>query len=722
MERKKERDDIMREDKDFNRESADINGKEADADTMRRSDGKTELSDFDVVSESIVKKIDEDAADVMEEAIKEIKADSSGMPDAENGFSPASDSRFNTSGRPETGTKSEYDFAAGTDKSGGGNIYGAGPSAPQNSDNKGGGNIPNSAQNGVWNGGQPYYGNAQGFQYQQGYNYNMPPCPPQNGAYNNQPVYNMPPNPYGYGQYGYYAPQYYQQSVQSGGYNYGQHTQHTQHGGMNSSQQPSGQSGWGGNSAGNAKQTGQNGQYMPNYQQGGWQNNYGGYNSQNVPPYYGYQYPYQPYGGYNQAYVAGYGANAAKAPTAGRGSAYPKKVKKQKPKNVGLRVFVCILAVVILAGIALTGAYFAFSPIDESVLDNTPSSSYSTGSSRLEASTAPEFSGGQNVDVPINSVPETEQMSTSEIAEKIIPSVVGIVVYSSESGSATSLATGIIITEDGYIVTNDHIYDSIPNAEFAVITSDNKRYDADFIAGDSRSDLAVLKMKGAGGLQYAEFGDSDKVKVGEEVVVIGNPYSMTLSGSVTKGIISATNRRITGNSTYTMKLIQTDAAINPGNSGGPLVNSYGQIIGINSSKIQQIGYEGIGFAIPSATVKSVVESLIEYGYVAGRAKLGLTFQVIDFLAAERNNLPQGLYVLSVSQESGLSGKISEGEVITHLDGVSLSETADFMDIIEAKKPGDALSVRVYNSGSNMYRDIEAVLTEDRGTSSYKVTY
>ena len=171
-----------------------------------------------------------------------------------------------------------------------------------------------------------------------------------------------------------------------------------------------------------------------------------------------------------------------------------------------------------------------------------------------------------------------------------------------------------------------------------------------------------------------------------------------------------------------MKLIQTDAAINPGNSGGPLVNSYGQIIGINSSKIQQTGYEGIGFAIPSATVKTTVESLIEHGYVVDRAKLGITFQVIDFLAAERNNLPQGLYVLSVSQESGLSEKIYESEIITHLDGVSLSETVDFMDIIEAKKPGDTLTIRVYNSSTNMYRDVEAVLTEDRGTSSYKSTY
>lgn len=754
MERIKERDDIMRDERSFERNNAEVNGENTIEGAGRTIEDKTALSDFDTIAESISNKIDEDAADVMEEAIKEIAADSaetgaqgtanraSASANTDNSY--GTDAKRNFSGSEDTAMHNSANPGSRTDKDG---VSGTMPPEQNNGNINAGGSIPNSAVNNGWNYNQQYYGNAQGYmqqgQYQQGYNYNMPPYRQQNG-YNgtqgaqpggvyNQQMYNMPQNPYGYGQYGYYAPPYYQQNVPGGGYNnYGQYPQRPPQNGMNNGQaapygannpqaQTSGKNSSGNGMTGGAGQANQNGQYSPNYQQSGWYNNYGGYN-QNVPPYYGYQYPYQPYGNYNQAYGAGYNANAARAASANRTIAQRGKVKKQKPKNVGLRVFVCILAVVILAGITLTGAYFVLSPIDENVLDNPPVSSYSTGSSRIEASAPSDFSGGQSVDVPINSLPEAEQMSTSEIAEKIMPSVVGIVTYSPDSASATSLATGIIITEDGYIATNDHIYDGIPNAEFVVITSDNKRYDADFVAGDSRSDLAVLKMKNASGLKCAEFGDSDNVKVGEEVVVIGNPYSMTLSGSVTKGIISATNRRITGNSTYTMKLIQTDAAINPGNSGGPLVNSYGQIIGINSSKIQQTGYEGIGFAIPSATVKTTVESLIEHGYVVDRAKLGITFQVIDFLAAERNNLPQGLYVLSVSQESGLSEKIYESEIITHLDGVSLSETVDFMDIIEAKKPGDTLTIRVYNSSTNMYRDVEAVLTEDRGTSSYKSTY
>ena len=754
MERIKERDDIMHDEKSFERENAEVNGENMMEGAGETIEDKTDVPDFDAIAESISNKIDEDAADVMEEAIKEIAVDS-----AESNQSDTANRAFaseSTADVYSTGTKRAFSDSKNPDIYNSANpgsradksdMHGTMPMGQNSGNINAYGSVPNSAVRSGWNYNQQYYGNGPGHiqqgQYQQGYNYNVPPYGQHNG-YNgtqgaqsggvyNQQMYNMPQNQYGYGQYGYYAPPYYQQNMPDGYNNYGQYIQRPPQNAMNNGPavpysvnnpqgQTSGKNSYGNGTATGAGQANQNGQYSPNYQQSGWYNNYGGYN-QNVPPYYGYQYPYQQYGNYNQACGAGYNSDAVRPAPSNRSTAQRGKVKKQKPKNVGLRVFVCILSLVILAGTVLTGLYIAFSNRDDSVLENNPStSSYSTGGSRLEASAPSDFSGGQNVDVPINSLPETEQMTTSEIAEKIMPSVVGIVTYSLDGSSATSLATGIIITQDGYIVTNDHIYDGIPNAEFAVITSDNKRYDADFVAGDSRSDLAVLKMENASGLKCAEFGDSDKVKVGEEVVVIGNPYSMTLSGSVTKGIISATDRRVTGNSTYTMKLIQTDAAINPGNSGGPLVNSYGQIIGINSSKIQQTGYEGIGFAIPSATVKTTVESLIEHGYVTDRAKLGITFQVIDFITAEQNQIPQGLYVLSVSQESGLSEEIHEGEVITHLDGVSLSETSDFMDIIESKKPGDALVIEVYNFSSGTSRDVNAILTEDRGTSSYKTAY
>lgn len=417
MERIKERDDIMRDERSFERDNAEVNGENMIEGAGRTIEDKTALSDFDTIAESISNKIDEDAADVMEEAIKEIAADSaetgaqgtanraSASANTDNSY--GTDAKRNFSGSEDTAMHNSANPGSRTDKDG---VSGTMPPEQNNGNINAGGSIPNSAVNNGWNYNQQYYGNAQG------YNYNMPPYRQQNG-YNgtqgaqpggvyNQQMYNMPQNPYGYGQYGYYAPPYYQQNVPGGGYNnYGQYPQRPPQNGMNNGQtapygannpqaQTSGKNSSGNGMTGGAGQANQNGQYSPNYQQSGWYNNYGGYN-QNVPPYYGYQYPYQPYGNYNQAYGAGYNANAARAASANRSTAQRGKVKKQKPKNVGLRVFVCILAVVILAGITLTGAYFVLSPIDENVLDNPPVSSYSTGSSRIEASAPSDFSGGQ---------------------------------------------------------------------------------------------------------------------------------------------------------------------------------------------------------------------------------------------------------------------------------------------------------------------------------------
>ncbi len=696
----------MQNDKDFNSEDMRINDATPADGADRTFEDRTSTAEFDAISESISNRIDEAAADVMEEAIKEIREDGG---------------EANTA--LENSKSSDYDVGAGNMQTNGAKsegVYGINNGGSMSGQAYSGGNAQRPA-------GTQQYGQYP--PHTQGYNYNMPQYfPPYggyvpngypntqsinqpNGAYPQQPYAQPAPNQYGvYGPYGYYMPQYPQQPGAQQGY--AGYQQNTFQQGVNAQPQQ------------NQQHTGQSGRdrASQNYAASGQNKNPGVY-GQNTAPYYGYPYQYQPNGYYGQPYQApGYNTGTAGAAAVNRSTQQRSRVKKQKPKNIGLRVFVCMLAVVILAGIALTSAYFLFPSDDGNILENYPETSHSNEPT-IEASVPSEtYGGGQSIDVPLSGLPDAERLSTEEIAEKTLPSVVGIAVYSQLSESQVSWATGIIITEDGYIVTNDHIYDGIPGAEFIVITSDNKRYDADFVAGDSRSDLAVLKMEQASGLTAAEFGDSGSVQVGEEVVVIGNPYSMTLSGSVTKGIISATGRRITGNSTYTMKLIQTDAAINPGNSGGPLVNSYGQIIGVNSSKIQQSGYEGIGFAIPSSTVKTVVESLIENGYVTGRAKLGVTFQVVDFLTEELSGLPQGLYVLSVSDESGLSGKISEGEIITHLDGMSLSETADFMDIIEAKQPGDSIGIRVYNTNTGTSRDISAVLTEDRGASSYTAAY
>ena len=177
--------------------------------------------------------------------------------------------------------------------------------------------------------------------------------------------------------------------------------------------------------------------------------------------------------------------------------------------------------------------------------------------------------------------------------------------------------SGIIFSEDGYIVTNAHVVDGATSLK--AILSDGTTYEAELVGSDTLTDLAVLKID-ATGLQAAEFGSSEDLRVADQVMAIGNPGGYQLNSSVTIGYVSALNRAISNSSTgYTMEYIQTDAAINPGNSGGALVNQYGQVVGINSAKISATGYEGLGFAIPAETAQPVISDLIEYGYVKDRA-------------------------------------------------------------------------------------------------------
>ena len=210
----------------------------------------------------------------------------------------------------------------------------------------------------------------------------------------------------------------------------------------------------------------------------------------------------------------------------------------------------------------------------------------------------------------------TGKLSTEEAAQKVIPSVVCIQAYSNTNGylgtsSETGEGSGIIASSDGYIITNAHVIEGA--SALKVILSDGTSYEATVVGSDTATDLALIKID-ATGLQAAEFGSSEDLQVGEQVIAIGNPGGIQFNSSVTVGYVSALNRSITYNG-YDMECIQTDAAINPGNSGGALVNMYGQVIGINSAKITATGYEGLGFAIPINTVQPIINNLKQYGYV-----------------------------------------------------------------------------------------------------------
>lgn len=206
---------------------------------------------------------------------------------------------------------------------------------------------------------------------------------------------------------------------------------------------------------------------------------------------------------------------------------------------------------------------------------------------------------------------------------------------------AEGMGSGIIIREDGYIVTNAHVVEGAKG--ITVQLGDGTSYEGRLVGSDSKTDLAVVKVD-AENLPAATFGNSDQVKMGEKVLAIGNPQSMDFAGSVTQGIVSGLNRQITAGGqngttvTHYTNLIQTDAAINPGNSGGALVNEYGQVIGINSAKVIATGAEGMGFAIPSNEVKPIVDDLIAYGRVTGRVRLGIYATEVDEVLARLNHV------------------------------------------------------------------------------------
>ena len=308
---------------------------------------------------------------------------------------------------------------------------------------------------------------------------------------------------------------------------------------------------------------------------------------------------------------------------------------------------------------------------------------------------------------------DTDALSAEQVYAQVNPSIVGIAVY---NDSASAVASGVIYTEDGYVITNDHIYADITSPKFLVFTFDGKSYEATYVAGDTRSDLAVLKINGSG-FQPATFGNSEELVVGESVVAIGRPSGATTDSNITKGIISLLNRRVSVTTSYSASFIQTDTAINPGSSGGALVNMYGQVVGITSSKLVGNEYDRIGFAIPTKTVKRVVDSLIQNGYVADRARLGITYREVDAVTAKVNNIPQGIMVASVENDSDLYGKVQENDIITEVNGIKLDRAAIILDIIEELKPGDTITVTV-QSGNQTF-SATARLLADAGSSSYQ---
>ncbi len=380
----------------------------------------------------------------------------------------------------------------------------------------------------------------------------------------------------------------------------------------------------------------------------------------------------------------------------------PKTKKKHNPNFLPCLVSAFLASAITLGAVGM-GGYFSNTPRGDeaqTVVSSQIKPNQSAGISLLAAS--------------------GEELTANQIAKKVGPSCVGIInkaklqpqrYYDPFSGRyyyynnpaegeliEQGSGSGIIISQDGYIVTNEHV---IADAnEITVILNSGEECVATLVGADARTDLAVLKINKKG-LTAAPLGDSNLVEVGDLAVAIGNPLGQELAGTVTVGVISAVNRKMTVDG-RTYNLIQTDAAINPGNSGGALVNKYGQVIGINSIKMSQDGVEGIGFAIAMSEAKPIIDDLMNNGYVSGRPLIGIT-------ATESRN---GLTVYTVADGSGAQkAGIKEGDLILKAEGIVVKTVDELNSIKDKKNPGDKITLTVVRDGEVM--EIPVKLQEDK---------
>ncbi len=300
-----------------------------------------------------------------------------------------------------------------------------------------------------------------------------------------------------------------------------------------------------------------------------------------------------------------------------------------------------------------------------------------------------------------------QTQSLQEIYSGCVDSVVSIRSYI-DGEMGYFWGTGIVLSEDGLILTNAHVIEGCDSA--VVVLSDDREFEVSLIGTDRTSDIAVLKIE-AEGLKPAVFGESDALTVGEDVAAIGNPLGEEFRATLTNGIISAIDRGVSYDG-HSMNLIQTNTAINEGNSGGALLNMYGQVVGVTNMKMMSnySSIEGIGFAIPSTTVRNVVNALIRDGEVRGRPAVGITVGAISDMAADHYKLPEGLYISAVSEDSDAFRKgIKEGDIITAVNGEPARSSNDILRVRNGLGVGDTINFTIWRDGETF--DVDVALVE-----------
>lgn len=387
--------------------------------------------------------------------------------------------------------------------------------------------------------------------------------------------------------------------------------------------------------------------------------------------------------------------------------AFCEQMSKNMPsvkKNAGAKFWKISFAVLIIAGVAFSlFSNFILLQKYNNLLANQSSDNRSAQHAAAFENQDNTTSGEQLT---------SGGLSTQQVVKKAIPAVVAIKTEIEVQNfwgkdKVTGAGSGVIIDKDGYIVTNYHVIEGAK--EITVnLAGDDTAHKAKLVAGDARTDLAVLKITDKKGpFPYIKLADSQKVEIGEKAIAIGNPLG-DLEGTVTQGIISGLNREVYTKSAQSGKLtrlnnvIQTDASINAGNSGGALLNNRGELIGINTAKASSrdgVGVEGIGFAIPSNTVKRIISELLKKGYVSGRPVMGIRVTDVSESNAELYGMPVGVYIVAVDKDSAAEAAgLRRHDIITKMNGEPTKNSTTLNAIKDRYKAGDTVELEVWRQG------------------------
>ena len=396
--------------------------------------------------------------------------------------------------------------------------------------------------------------------------------------------------------------------------------------------------------------------------------------------------------------------------------------KNKNVNNVAVILTACLCAVfIVLQPLCLYGLIQCFPSNDYTPSDyggkSFPDKLPSADGNDLPA--APSREQNPNLFVDISTLPPADftfsdrditnetPLNATQIYEKVDPSVVVVV---AENSNGASVGTGVIMTENGYIVTNEHVVS--PGEILYIITRDGLAYDARIVDLDATSDLALLKVEGTGFVP-AEFADSSKVKVGENVAAIGTPYSIEYAHTLSDGIISGIRSDVYVNNRK-LQLLQSNVAVNPGNSGGPLINEHGQVIGIVRSKIMTDGnevYEGMSFAIPTSHLNVIINGFLHSEKPVGKPLLGITIVYIDEAEANENGLVPGAYVLTIDTNCDAYDKgIRAGDVILTFNGKEFDSTDGFVNEKNKYSAGDSVEIYYWHEGER--NTVSVILMED----------